>query len=490
MPDRPKLRPVLIRKAGNALQVIPAHTAILGPELTFTRRKQQGGWRPGSGQRKIEYEDVQLFQTSTHDNIEGEFLFAPAGLLNRIITALRKWGIAYTYEDARPIDIGEPDWSAVEQCREGQDVVLAKIATCDMGQIEAPTGEGKTWLIVQICKIYPKIPIVIVTASIDEAQSTRSRLLEALPSTQIGQIGGGKKQKGKRVTVCVKNSLLHADLAGCKLMLFDECHTAGSDVTSKTLMHANNCKRFGFSASPERRSDKADMAVEAIFGPVIHVTTYQESQGRGNVVPITVIMRSVLHGPDISSKNSTVVNRHGIWRNEYRNRLIARDIDEFTKNDEQLLVATDVVEHALEISRFRSGVQLVYSNMSKQLRSKYTKADVLVDGEHPITLRDRARLQVEFQAGTLRKVLTTCWKRGVDFPHLQVLIRCDGSGSAINNTQLPGRLSRLDDGKITGYLVDYLDEFNPTLNNRAKRRIRDYRSRGWTVIMPKTIGAG
>lgn len=484
---RPVIAPVVIRKAGNALQVIPAHAAILGPELTFTRRVQSHGYYPDKP--PAEYEEVQLYQVSTHENIEGEFLFAPAGLLNRIILTLGKWGIPYTYEDARPIDLGEPDWSAVDQFREGQDLVLAKLAVCEMGQIEAPTGEGKTWIITQLCKMYPTANIVIVVASIDEAQSLRSRLLDIFPKTQVGQLGGGRRQQGKRITVCVKNSLMHADLHRCDLLLFDECHTAGSDKVSKALMHANNCKRFGFTASPEKRSDKADMAVEAIFGPVIHVTTYQESQERGNVVPIVVVMRSVKQGPDINSKNSTVIDRHGIWRNEYRNQLIARDIDEFSKNGEQLMVSTKAVQHALEVLRFHPGVPLVYANMEKRWLTKYEKMGVLQAGEHPITSRDRAAMLEAFKAGQMQRVITTCWKRGVDFPKLRVLVRCDGTASPIDNTQLPGRLSRLDDGKFNGTLVDYLDEFNPTLHKRAKARIRDYKKKGWKIILPKTIGA-
>lgn len=485
--ERPAIRPVLIRKAGNALQVIPAHAAVLGPELTFTRRVQTHGYNPGSQQ--AEYEDVQLFQISTHENIEGEFLFAPAGLLNRIITTLNKWAIPFVYEDARPIDLGEPDWDSVDKFREGQELVLAKIAACDMGQIEAPTGEGKTWVITQVCKMYAQAKIIAVVASIDEAQSLCERLTDIFPPSQVGQIGGGKKQKDRRITVCVKNSLLHADLQGCDLLLFDECHTAGSDATSKALMHAQSCKRFGFSATTEKRSDKADMAVEAIFGPIIHVTTYQESQERGNVVPIVVVMRSVTQGPAINSKNSTVIERNGIWRNEYRNQLIARDIEEFGKGDRQLMVSTKTVLHALEILRYRPEVPFVYANMKKRMREKYEQLGVLTEGEHPITIRDRAAMLDAFKSGKMRRVLTTCWKRGVDFPGLQVLIRGDGTASPIDNTQLPGRLSRLDDGKSNGILVDYLDEFNHALHERAKRRMRDYRKKGWKIIMPKTIGA-
>jgi superfamily II DNA or RNA helicase len=230
------------------------------------------------------------------------------------------------------------------------------------------------------------------------------------------------------------------------------------------------------------------MIVEALFGPVIHVTTYQEAQSRGNVVPIIVVMRSVLQGPGITSFNSTVINRHGIWRNEIRNRLIASDMASFTKNGEQLLVSVGVVEHGLELLRFAPGTPFVYSNMDLSLRKRYEDKNVIQKGQHPITLHDRERMQSQFERGELRCAISTCWKRGVDFKQLQVLIRADGTASGIDNIQLPGRLSRTFEGKECGVLVDYLDEFHPTLNRRAKDRMKDYRKRGWPVIMPKQIG--
>jgi superfamily II DNA or RNA helicase len=232
---------------------------------------------------------------------------------------LASFSTPYTYEDARPMQLGDPDWSAVDSTRAGQGEILAKIATCDMGQIEAPTGDGKTWIIVQVCKMYPKANIIIVVPGISEAKTVRDRLMSVFSTMQIGQLGGGRRETGRRITVCVKNSLRKADLNRCQLLFYDECHTAGGDKTSRQLAFAESCKRFGFSASPEMRSDGTNLLVESLFGPIIHVTTYQESQKRGNVVPITVIMRSVPTGPACTSSRSDVINRYCLWRNEVRN---------------------------------------------------------------------------------------------------------------------------------------------------------------------------
>lgn len=474
--------PVHIRKVGTVLQIFPAVADLLGPELEFTRRTQVGA-TPG----EVEYEKIKLYRTCGNP----EYLVTPAGLFSRVVRQLKSYNIAYTYEDARPVTLDPPDWAAIDEPREGQDVILAKIATCDMGQIEAPTGDGKTWIIVQVCKMYPKARIVIVVPGIDIAKTIRDRLVTEIPRTDIGQLGGGRKEQGRRVTVCVRNSLQKADLDHCQLLLYDECHTSAGEVTTKALTHAFDCKMFGFSASTEMRTDNADRMVEALFGPVIHVTTYQESQHRGNIVPLRVIMRGVGTGPVIASASSAVLNRHGLWRNKHRNKLIAEDALAHSAHGEQVLISVGTVEHGLELMRhLNSSFTFVYSNMDVVLRKRYEKEGVIKEGEHPLTSNERLRLQGEFEAGRLLRVISTCWNQGVDFRNLQVLIRADGMGSDIRSVQLPGRLSRTADGKSFGLLIDYMDEFDARLFKRAQKRLRLYRRKGWDIqVPPKRLGA-
>jgi len=471
---------ISIRKAGNLLQITPACQDILGPALTFKRRQQEG---PSA--RDTTYETMRLYEVRG----KPEYLIVPAGLYARVVQTLNAYNYQYTYEQLRPLTLPAPDWTAIDTPREGQDVILAKIATCDMGQIEAPTGDGKSWIIVQVCRMYKNARIIIVVPGIDVAKTIRDRLLSVLPLPEVGQLGGGRSERDKRVTICVRNSLLKADLEHCQLLMYDECHTAASDKTARGLTSARNCKMFGFSASPEMRTDKADMLAEALFGPIIHVTEYEESQKRGNVVPLRVVMRSVALGPTISSSSTQYLNKHGLWCNDERNRRIAEDAIENSKNGEQIFISVRTVIHGLELLKFLGdSFTFVYAQMDVHLRKKYEKDGVIKPGVHPITAYERGRLQEEFEAGRLRRVIATCWKHGVSFNHLQVLIRADGLAAEIDSVQLPGRLSRLDDGKEFGKVIDYLDQFNPTLANRAKQRVKVYRRKKWDVSIPRQLG--
>lgn len=69
----------------------------------------------------------------------------------------------------------------------------------------------------------------------------------------------------------------------------------------------------------------------------------------------------------------------------------------------------------------------------------------------------------------------------VDFPELAVLIRADGATSKIASSQIPGRLSRLAEGKTSGVLVDFGDEFSKWSDGRSRSRFNNYKKTGWRI---------
>lgn len=87
-----------------------------------------------------------------------------------------------------------------------------------------------------------------------------------------------------------------------------------------------------------------------------------------------------------------------------------------------------------------------------------------------------------FASGDIKKAIaTTVIKEGVNLNHLRVLIRADGATSEVINTQVPGRLSRLQEGKDYTLLIDPWDDDNPWVLGRSKARYRYYKQNGWTV---------
>jgi superfamily II DNA or RNA helicase len=157
-------------------------------------------------------------------------------------------------------------------------------------------------------------------------------------------------------------------------------------------------------------------------------------------------------------------------------------------DDEQVLIMVETVEHGMYLKRLLPEFTFVYGNINPTEYHDY-KRDGFT-GDDPLKPKDRNRLKQEFAEGTLKKVIsTTVWKQAVDFPKLSMLIRAEGSASIIASTQIPGRLSRIADGKDKGVLIDFVDGFDPWASARAAKRIRLYREKKWNIIRKGTVDA-
>jgi superfamily II DNA or RNA helicase len=99
----------------------------------------------------------------------------------------------------------------------------------------------------------------------------------------------------------------------------------------------------------------------------------------------------------------------------------------------------------------------------------------------------RIQLTQDFEKGRLKKVIcTTVWNVGVSFNQLTVLIRAAGGSSVIGDIQIPGRVSRVAEGKEYGIVHDYRDQFNPKMASQAKGRESTYVAMGFEQIKPPT----
>jgi late competence protein required for DNA uptake (superfamily II DNA/RNA helicase) len=139
----------------------------------------------------------------------------------------------------------------------------------------------------------------------------------------------------------------------------------------------------------------------------------------------------------------------------------------------------------MHLKKYLPGFTLVYnpSSMDPARRRQYASlgccntSEILMDDER------RQRLTKDFEQGRLKKVIaTTVWNVGVSFNNLRVLIRGEGSSSDIASIQIPGRVSRIADGKDGGVVHDYFDTFSaPSLRN-SKARAKVYTANGWNQV--------
>jgi len=370
------------------------------------------------------------------------------------------------------------------------------------GVVDCTTGWGKSETIAKLVLSYPRLPVTVVAPGLEALRNIRKRL--AGYNIETGWVDGSHNIR-KRVNVVSANSLMKYDsdgsLANTRLLLFDEVHLAPGESIRVPLGRAVRAKRIGFSASMEGRSDRGEILIEALFGPVICRVDYEESVAAGSVVPTVVIMMQT-RGRRSQYQQPTSRTREVIWNNQERNEdfaMVARQIVEMG----QVLMVTQTLQHAINVQQFLPDWSTVYASLpstalpqsreptAAERRAAARAADMLrameYQGVERLTAARRTQLYEQFVAGELRGVIATgTWGKAVDFPKLQFVMRLSAQGSEINAEQEAGRGSRISEGKHVNIVIDGEDDFDPAMTRRKQERIRVYRSHGWKVLRKKS----
>lgn len=473
--------------------VRPANLSILDRPLTYARRSFE--FSKQLRKRVITSTDVALY---TYD-ADNDAILVPTGLLDRVLYCLKKHGLEYdltkptcTNQLVRTLDLKKANLKGL---RPEQKQIMSAVLGNSHSTVQAPTGAGKSFLIGEICKMYPHARILVTTNSVDVIETIKTYLETSL-TEKIGQIGGGKNAP-QRITVCTIQSL-EKILVPYDIVIIDECHVVGSENYMKACLVASNSafKVIGLSATPQSRQDNADLAVEAVCGPLRVKINYETSVQNGSVVPLQVEVYECPYGPSTSVtkdlKLQTDKDRVAIWNNKLRNKLIAEVVRKYMAEepDTQILVYTERVEHALWLKSLLPEFTLVSGNITPERQLDLKQAGLSMDG----ICDDKKREEIKQRFATKElkyAICTAVWQKGVNFPHLEILVRADANSGEITTVQSSGRLSRLDEGKTLGRVIDFCDKFNNTYLFRFKERLKQYNEHGWkvvnkTYVRPKT----
>lgn len=483
---------VTIYKHGNMLFLNPTNDRIfqlLRPVLSFTEQRKAFGpeARRLKNQGRNTFEMVQhaLFDLDHKNRIATSF-----GFWKLIRDKLRESGYEVRLKDLAPPDpkTFAPRWENIAnyKLRDNQPEFLEKVLTHRCGRFDCPPGFGKSFMIGLVAALLPKAKIDVVTRRV---AVLRDRIYPELCQMvgDVGIVGGGKNVRNKRVMCYTVGSMSHSP-ATADILIGDECHELAADCSASELVRWQNSRNYGLSASHDMRWDGKDLRMHGIFGPVIYSVDYQKAQQASMVVPIQVHWSPVVMDFDpCGSREDVERKRHGIWTNDYRNMVIADDAHRYD-DDTQVLITVETLEHAMNLKRLLPEYTLVYmeNGLSASARNQYAKEGFCPRDEPLMDLDRRQKLTRAFEKGQLKKVIcTTVWNVGVSFNSLAVLIRADGGGSAINDIQIPGRVSRVAEGKEHGVVHDYLDQFNPGYKRRAAGRMKTYQANGWEQVFPR-----
>jgi superfamily II DNA or RNA helicase len=492
---------VTVCRSGNLLAIsaqggqeaLPeAARRVLEPYLRYEKKKLLYGANrydrnTGFKHNKVEVVDKQCFRYDTFGRMITTF-----GFVYRIVGLLKNADYTVQILDAviereRP-DCYDIDMDNVEKhfhYRERQQDCLKAIAFKPCGVIHAPTGFGKMALVAMTCLMFPHAKIDVITRRAGLVNKLNAYLTAHIPL--VGQVGDGRHEFG-RVTVYTAASLHHSDFKA-DIVLVDEAHELLADESSANLSRFRNARMYAFTASPTGRMDGTDIRMEAIFGRVIFHLSYQEAVTLGLVVPIRVEWCDVkLESNPCADLEDVPKKRWGLWRNKERNAVIAAKAKSFA-DDEQVLILVETIEHAVYLRNHLPEYTLVYDQMEAKDWKSYQKEGLLGEAEPLMTPERKEQLRIAFEAGELKKVISTkMWSVGIDPVQLAALVRADGAASEIMDIQAPGRVARIrpDGKKEVGIVCDFRDQFDSTFMRKARQRYANYNRMGWEQTVTDT----
>lgn len=375
-----------------------------------------------------------------------------------------------------------------------QEECVARLLAAPCGQVDAPPGFGKSFILTALARLLPYARIHVVASARDVLRRIYNEIIGYIPG--VGMVDGSQQNWG-RVTLISASSLHKVDYDDfhsprfADVVLGDEVHTLAAAKYLPWLARYRFALMYALSATINKRFDNADFAMEGLFGPVLYRMTYQESQARGLVVPIDVewLRVTMAHDPE-NGVHPSLRHRVGLWRNYERNRIIANRVLEIP-TDEQVLVLVSTVDHAVHLGQLLPHFTLCYDKVQPVVYERYVRQELVDPDRNPImTPRRRLEMVRDFEMGELRHVICTdVWSTGVSFRQLSYMVRADGRSSNIKNVQAPGRVSRVcpEISKECGYVLDCWDEFNFARLRSSQTRYRAYENEGWTQRLPPGV---
>lgn len=490
---------VLIRRYGTLMDLSadgaspPPEYAVraLLPELSYEHRQHLHGvdrYNVDGTQQAVDVVLKRMYARLPDGRLQFGF-----GHTDKVVRILRQCQLEVRYADLSPPrtrpNCYTADWDNVRRMvafRSRQEDCLRQISQRECGVIVAAPGFGKTYAFEMLAHLYPWAKFDIVVKPKDVAARIVRQLSRSIPD--VGMVGGGKKHAGERITVVTADST-HLRDGDVDFLLGDEAHQLlAENLAAKISRVYRNSRNFGFTASPVGRGDGSDATMEMMFGPEIFRLTYPEAVELNLVVPIHVRWLPIRLSENPAAGLTGVPKlRWGIWRNQERNRLIAEDVrGHYGDPGTQVLIFVTTFDHAVHLWQFLPEFTLCYAGKDDNELDRYKRSGLLPEHWQIMTDRRRNDMRDAFASGSLTKVIATdVWSTGVDFSALQVLYRADAIASGIRDVQIPGRVSRISDGKSAAVVVDCYDVFDKTFKGKSLKRRTSYRKEGWSEDWPE-----
>ena len=387
----------------------------------------------------------------------------PRGYARQLIQLLNNKHHPYTIIDRRRL-LPDVHFSFTGTLKSFQSVAVDAMLKRDFGTLSAPTGSGKTVMVLYLIA-QRRQPTVVIVHTKDLAYQWIQRIEQFLgiPADQVGLLGAGKKRIGDRITVALVQTLYRITdqvAPHCGHIVVDECHRAPSRTFTDAVTAFDTRYMIGLSATPWRR-DKLSRLIFWYLGDVHHKVNKTDLEQKGHILKADVIFRPTLFEPYFDPVNDYSRMLSELTADDARNRLIAGDVEKEAREEKGIcLVLSDRKKHC--------------ETLQGILRFKYGLHSERLTGD----LSNDARKQVleNLQKGQVNVLIATgqLVGEGFDCPDLSTLFLATPIRFSGRVMQYLGRILRPSRNKTGARVYDYVDVRVAPLMAAARARQRVY----------------
>lgn len=371
--------------------------------------------------------------------------------------------------------------ASIEACFLGtltkeQETAVTALLEHDNGVLAATTGFGKTVVAAAMIAARKITTLILVhRRQLMEQWASRLQSFLNLPQDSIGQVGGGVRKPTGVVDIAMIQSLTRGGVvddlvAGYGQLIVDECHHLSAVSFEAVARRAKAQFVLGLSATVTRK-DGHHPIIFMQCGPVrFRVEARSQAAERPfghRVVP----RRTSFLLPFVLQHERPPIQQiyAALAADEARNAMIFDDVLQALEDKRSPVILTERKDHALllaeRISRFARNVIVLTGGVgAKQRRAAMQRlGDVSATDERVLIATGRyigegfddARLDTLFLA------MPISWKGTL--------------------AQYVGRLHRAYDTKREVTVYDYVDEAVPVLKRMSEKRVRGYKSLGYSI---------
>ncbi|MEW9701967.1 DEAD/DEAH box helicase family protein [Paenibacillus sp. SI8] len=396
----------------------------------------------------------------------------PRGCLQLVSNLFEKYGVELSIADERNKGI-EVDVNFTGQLSILQDAAARSILAHDTGILSATTAFGKTVVGASIIASRKVNTLVLVHRRelMDQWKERLSTFLD-LGTKDIGIIGGGKEKRTGIIDIAVIQSLNNKGqvkdyLTEYGQIIVDECHHVSAFSFEQVLKKANAKYVVGLTATPTRQDGQQPIVLMQC-GPIrTRIDAKSQALARGFVHKVlprytTFQLPSQMASPSIQTIYQLLVE------DEKRNELI---FDDLLKCLEQGRSPILLAERTAHVEYFEKKLE------------KFAKNVIVLRGGMGKKQREELRQRIASIPDTEERVFIATGKligEGFDDARLDTLFLVHPISWKGSLQQYAGRLHRSHANKKDVQIYDYVDIQVPLLMSMYRKRVKGYRTMGYS----------